>query len=337
MKRLFCATAIIIFLFVFSCKENKILSLDKKVSEIEVDISGLQNLGTGYWYEMWVIWFETDPKTLEPIEVQKSIGLFTVDDGGVLSSSVYDVNMGYLQKGVALVITIEDDDVPGMYFNVKTITADSSVTDTLEEPSRYRIFTGKLTANDGYFSIGDEYLLNHDLMAATGFYMLSTPTDSNNTAPKRGLWFVSKDTNDTFIQGLDLPDLTSAELPTGWTYEGWVNYNGNILSTGRFKNPAIKDESSIYSDTTGAAFPFPGEDFIYPDTVTTVLPADLSGLEIGVSIIPPYPAEANAPYTLNQFTTTIPADAAAEQVYEIENNTHTFPSGQLRVNIKIYD
>ncbi len=326
MKKTILSFVLLVFLLVFSCKENKILSPDASIIQIEANLQGLNNLGDGFWYELWVLYEDGGSQK------RQSAGVFTVGDNGMMSKSTFDVNLGYLQLAKGILVSIEEDNVPGMYFNINEVTPDSSVIDTIKDPSKYRILTGTLVANDGVVSIGNEFLLNFDFMSATGTYMLSTPTDSNNTNPKRGLWFVAKDTNDIIIPGLNLPD-----LPANWSYEGWVNNNGTILYTGRFSKPGAGDNTALYGDSTGVAFPFPGEDFIYPDTVTTILPADLSGLEIGISILLPYPKDANPPFTLSALTATIPTDVVAEQVYEMQNNVQTFPTGQIHVEIEIYE
>jgi len=329
MKKLISIFTILILLSAFACKENKILSVEKSKSQIVVNTQDLNNLGEGYWYELWIVYEEGGSKK------RQSAGVFTVDDNGGLSTTEFDVKLGYMQLAKAVLLSIEDDMVPGMDTTVNIYTADSTVIDTTMGPSKYRVLTAGLHGNDGLLTPGSDYdqdLFKFDFTSAQGFYMLSTPTDSNNTEPKRGLWFTAKDTADKMIAGLDLP-----VLPANWKYEGRVYYNGNTLSTGLFSNPEGADESNIFSDVTGTAFPFPGEDFIHPDTVTTVLPNDLTGLEIGVNIIPPYPANAAAPFSLVPFTAVIPANAAAGQVYEMINNSAAFPAGQLNIKIEIYE
>ncbi len=325
MKKLNFIFILLILSLLFSCKEHKILSPEQRITQVEINVQGLHNLGPGFWYEAWLIYDEGKSS------VKKSVGIFTVDDNGTMSKSAFNVNLGYLQLAKGCIITIENDDVPGMRFNTRQITQDSSVVDTIFAPSGYQILAATVNANDGTLSVGDAFLLNTDFSAAAGTYILATPTDSNNTDPTRGIWFVNKDTTGAVIQGLNLPD-----LPANWNYEGWVNYNGTVFSTGKFTKPAAADKSSKYGDSTGEAFPFPGEDFIIPDTVTTQLPANLLGLEVGVNLIPPYPPGAEAPYTVTLFSATVPATAKANVVYDL-NNVAQLPEGQLKFNIEIYE
>lgn len=322
MKKIIFSLLILILIGAFSCKENKILSPEKSITQIELDIQGLGNLGSGFWYELWVLYEEGGSQK------RQSAGIFTVDDNGALSKNAFDVNLGYLQMAKGILVSIEEDDVPGMYFNV---TSDTTI-DTIKAPSKYRILSGTLIANDGELSVGNEFLLNFDFSSAAGSYMLATPTDSSNTHPEKGLWFVSKDTNDAIIKGLDLPD-----VPGTWSYNGRLNNKGTLLYTGTFTSPGGADNLALYSDSTGSAYPFPGEDFIFPDTVTTVLPNDLRGLEIGIVLTPPYPEKAKAPFTLIPLKATIPANAVPGQVYQLENNSAGFPSGQFHAKVEIYD
>ncbi len=322
MKKILLSFAILGLLIAVSCKENKVLGPEKTISRLDADFQGLHNLGNGFWYELWVLYDGG----------AQSAGVFTVDDNGAMTTTGFNVNMGYLQLAKGILLTIEEDDVPGMYFKIKQVTQDSSVIDTVMAPSAYRILAGTVAANDADLSVGNEFLLDYDFLTASGTYLLNTPTDSNAVNPKRGLWFVNKDSNGTVIQGLDLP-----VLPSNWVYQGWVNSSGNMLYSGSFQNPAAGDAQALFSDSTGAAYPFPGEDFIFPDTVSTVLPNDLTGLEIGVSIIPPCPEKANVPFDLVVLKATIPGNAVADHVYELQNNAQSFPEEQVHISIKLYE
>jgi len=340
MKKLHFILAVFLLLAFFGCKENKILSPDQRITEVQINMQGLQNLGADFWYEAWIIYEQNNSK------VYKSIGVFTVDDNGVLSQTVFDVNLGYLQLAKGVLISIEQDSIPGMYFRTKVIPPDSSTIDTIKAPSSDRILAATIAANDGNFLVDDPFMLKFDFSAASGTYLLATPTDSTNADPKRGLWFVNKDTTvsnidstgthgDTtisYVQGLNLP-----VVPSNWHYEGWVKYNGTVLPTGNFTDPGAADDSLFYGDSTGKALPFPGDDFLVPDTVTTQLPPDLSGLEIGINLVPPYPPKANPPFLLVPLKATIPANAQADKVYRLENNTVNFPQGQLKLKIDIYE
>jgi hypothetical protein len=111
-----------------------------------------------------------------------------------------------------------------------------------------------------------------DFTAASGGYILATPSTPAMDDYALGVWFVKS----------GAPSLTLPTLPAGWVYEGWIASQQGAVSTGRFKTAAGAD-----SDGAGPAAgpnagpPFPGQDFIRPPTnliggrvVVTVEPED---------------------------------------------------------------
>lgn len=322
-----------VFTLFLSCENNDILSPSKQISAIELDINGLKNLGNGAWYELWIKGLSRASGSEQ--ETQTSAGVFTVDDQGNLSQTVFDVNLGYLQEGLTVFLTVEEDADAGVRYNI-TGTDSNATIDTLYEPSKYVILEANIKANEGTLSFGHEDIIDYDFNAVRGTYLLDTPTDTL-ISDLSGIWFVNDTSSagDTKFAGLILPT-----LPARWVYEGWVEINGQPVSTGTFSNPAISDRNAQYSgDSLSWAYNFPGEDFINDTTGTFTFPTDLSGANLYITLDAPHPAVANSPFTVKLLTATIPADAQPNTVYEMQNNVanEQIMNSFLHLNIKLYD
>ena len=315
---------------------KNLLSSEKQISGIDINIKGMNALGDSAWYEGWLTWLEKS--AAGEIKKTLSVGLLDMNTAGELVLSK-KINTGYLQGGLTLLITIEEDTVHG--FQV-------TPTDTLEGPGEYHIIATTITANYSIFSVGDPILLNFNFYDVDGIYILDTPTALGQN-PESGLWFVNQDTTiedildtagtvvgkDTIISllpGLNLPD-----LPTNWTYEGWVIMDSDTLSTGKFTSAVGADQSSIYSSDQGPGYAYPGEDFFNNAPPGLTFPTDLSGRQFFITVEPNYPPCSNKPYTLIPFITTIPNDAKPKMNYHMDKNTESFPGGELVLEIIIYE
>jgi hypothetical protein len=342
MRKLFISgLTLYLILTLTGCQKTDLFNPEDQISHIDLQISGLHALGDSAWYECWVMWTEGEEDTLK--KYYESIGLVTKNDGYNFWKSV-DINMGYVQKMLHLVTTIEQDTVPGYRITITNTTIDSA-----QGPSRNKIIAAKIVANSGLFEIGNEQILDFDFETAQAHYIIDTPTDTLNTNLKRGIWFVNLDTifteikdtsgivigMDTIVEkisGLELP-----ELPAGWFYEGWIIFGNDTVSTGRFINPFGADNSLIYGAGLASGYNFPGEDFINNAPAGVTFPSDLSGSEVLVTITPPYPKNSLKPFTLIPFKVTIPMNCESKKVYSMENNVFSFPSGSLTLTVSLYD
>jgi hypothetical protein len=301
---------ILLFIFTlqFSCeKKAELLAPHDQETKLELMLTGLGNLGSNAQYTLWAVYDSSS------VEITALLGHFTTDNQGVLSQNVFEVNLGIMQRANTLVISIEEAD---------TIPSAASV---------YRIIAAKLKANNGTFSIGDEYLVDFDVTQANGFYQIMKPQGSDSV---KGIWFMSGETDTTREAGLELP-----EAPTRWTYEAYVIVGGDSFPTGIFTNPAVADGHDDYGDPNQPmpTYPFPGENFqIDPETGNN-LNLDLRGAEVLVKIMPPIPAYAHKPFTLEIFKGTIPNDADINTTYQLTNNGNTFPSGTAILIIKLFE
>jgi len=332
---------LLLILMTWGCQKTELLDPTDQISKIEVQISGLNSPGDSVWYECWLMWQTGEGDNVK--NVYESIGLLTEKSNDSYSNT-FKVNPGYLQQMLNLVITMEEDTYPGY-----RLEPNGTSFDTVKGPSNYKIIAAKTTANSGNFDVGNEIILDFDFESAQAKYFLDTPTDTMNTNLKRGLWFVNldsafseiKDSTGTVvgidttikrINGLDLP-----ELPEDWLYEGLIVFGSDTISMGTFTNPIGADDSSKYGAGMASGYKFPGEDFINNPPSGVTFPSDLSGSEVFVTIIAPHPEKANNPLTLVPFKTTIPTGSEARHIYEMENNTSTFPSGNLMISISLYN
>ena len=89
MRRINSLLTLILFVLVFSFSANS--------QVLDLDINGLEDLGTNYQYEGWLI--------VSGLPV--TTGTFTVDAGGVLNQTMFSVNMSDLINATTFVLTIE--------------------------------------------------------------------------------------------------------------------------------------------------------------------------------------------------------------------------------------
>lgn len=224
---------------------------------------GLADLGNDYVYEAWLIVDD------EPI----SAGRFSVG-----SSGDPDVALGVVPGGApdasAFVLTIEpaaDDDAG---------------------PSTSKLLGGDFADGAVDLAVDHPAALGDDFSAATGRYVLSTPTTASiDDDWARGIWWVDPSAGPG--PGLDLPS-----LPPGFVYEGWVVDGYGATSTGRFSDPSAADmDGPGPSAGSDAPPPLPGQDFITP-------PLYLVGLTAVISV-EPEPDNAPTPFSIKPLVDAI--------------------------------
>ena len=231
MKKLvfFLTTMIIATIVIVGCDDNNIT--EPNTGMLDLNINGLENLGSGYAFEGWLI------VNGSPL----STGIFTVDDNGNLNQSSFELSLNDLEAATKFILTIEpspdNDPAPASTHYLAGDFSNGSATVTVEDPA----------------AIGDDFL------SALGPYILNTPsTSSNDLDYNSGIWWLDPGTGPGAT--LDLPI-----LPDGWMYEGWVVGNSGPITTGRFTMAAGAD-SDQGGPTAGSdpVPPFPGQDYINP-------------------------------------------------------------------------
>jgi hypothetical protein len=328
MKKLTVFLLSILF-FLLGCSEEKLLSPSERISQVDVRVEGLNAPGDSAHYEAWLKWL--NKTNAGDFEIYENLGTLESTGGSYTISK--NLNQGYMQGALAVIISIE--------------------TDTASQPSAYRIIGADLEANDGTFTIGSGDVLNFSFELASGYYFLDTPTERPTSLnPKSGIWFarldttiediqdslgnvVGQDTTVDLLPGLELQDLTLPGLSANWSYQGWVIIDGDTLPTGKFLKPEGADQNSDYKGP-GQGYPFPGSDFLSNAPAGMTFPLDLSGREVLITLTPNYPAKANKPFSLTVMGVQIPANAQARHNYRLNNESATFPGGDLTVTVTLY-
>jgi hypothetical protein len=264
-----------------------------KNRELELNISGLEDLGPNARYEGWVI-INGNPV---------STGVFAVNSQGQMSQTIFEVpaTEGKLKEATAFVLTIEPYPDPS------------------PEPSNQHLMAGNFEINTASLSIGHPAALNSLFTSAAGHFLLATPTTVAIDDEKSGIWFINASSGAP-AAGLQLP-----ALPAGWRYEGWVVINGVPVSTGAFMQSNAADAAAPFSGPLPGP-PFPGEDFIINAPASLTFPTNLSG-SMAVITVEPYPDNSPAPFLLKPLVRMIPNPAMQHFTYAMNLNPGSFPTG----------
>lgn len=261
------------------------------MSNLTLNISGLEDLGGDAIYEGWLI-VDGAPVTT---------GTFTVDGNGSLSQTSFSVNATDLEDASTFVLTIEP------------------VPDPSPSPSDVHILAGDFGTDSAPLVVGHPAALGDDFSSSAGKYILATPTDGPNTNEKSGIWFLDLSTN------MPATGLTLPTLPAGWKYEGWAVIDGQPVTSGTFTAVDEEDDDDPFSGTMDGP-PFPGEDYLRDAPSGLTFPTDLSGGTAVISIEPD-PDNSPAPFTLKPLVAGISANAEDHVTYDLEQNLGSFPSG----------
>ncbi len=211
-------------MLITSCKKDE--TPTNTMKNINLNISGLEDLGADYVYEGWLIANGTPVST----------GTFTVDDMGSLSKTTFSLDESFVNDATAFVLSIEP------------------ANDSDPAPSATKMMAGDFSGASASVTTG----LVGDFSNAAGKYILATPTNGADTDENSGIWFLDLATGAPTV-GLNLP-----QLPDGWKYEGWVVINGQPVTTGTFTNTMATDDADPFSgsmalpDVNGADGFFPG-------------------------------------------------------------------------------
>ena len=296
MKRILVLTLAVGSIGLAACDDDPIVPVNEV---LELAFTGLEPLANGYHYEGWAI-INGAPVTTGKFNVDGSGNLVTTS-GNLIANGAFDTGMD-LEAATNIVITIEP------------------AGDTDDVPADTHVLAGPIAGGVGTLTVGDGAALGSDFLAATGDFILATPTDGEMNNENSGIWFLSLATGSP-AAGLSLPT-----LPPGWAYEGWAVTGGQPVTTGRFTAVDMVDLAAPFSGAM-AGPPFPGEDFLMNAPAGLTFPTDLAGGTAVISI-EPEPDDAATPYTLKPLVGDIDALAVDHVTYAIPNAAAaTFPSG----------
>ena len=205
------------------------------VVELELDFTGLEDLGSGWAYEGWLIVGGAPVST----------GVFTIDGSGAPSATTFTVKGSDASAASAFVLTVEPSP------------------DSDPAPSAVHVLAGDLADGVAQLSAGHGAALGNSFAGASGGYILNAPSGGASAVYANGIWWLDPAAGPG--PTLDLP-----ALPAGWVYEGWVVGPGGPMSTGRFISSSGADSDGAGATGGTEPFPpFPGQDFVNPPTVLT--------------------------------------------------------------------
>ncbi|MCK0157886.1 anti-sigma factor [Cellulophaga sp. F20128] len=262
-----------------------------------IDIDGLEDLGSDFVYEGWII------VNGAPI----STGVFNVNLNGMLSQTSFSVETEMLDLATAYVLSIEPS------------------VDTDPAPAATKLLSGVFSGEVATISSTD---LLGDFTNANGTFFLRTPTDEadgmNNGNDEFGIWFGTPGAPPT-------PNFNLPILPDGWVYEGWVVGTEGPLTTGTFTDPTVQtaDLNDPFSGENPGP-PIPGEDFFNNAPTGFIFPLDLRGRTVVISI-EPSPDNSPSPFLLKPLVGMSGQDTAPT-TYELSLNSDSFPTGQVKRN-----
>jgi hypothetical protein len=281
---------------VFTSCNNDDEATTPQNGNLELNLSGLEDLGADYLYEGWVIVNGTPVST----------GTFSVDGNGSLSATSFEVAQETLDSATTFVLTLEPNPDP----------------DPL--PSDQKLVAGDFTANVATISTATAPGVG-DFSSSTGTFFLRTPTDEdtgvNNGNDQYGVWFGTPGAPPT-------PNLNLPILPTGWKYEGWVVTDQGPISTGTFVDPTAQlvDEGTPFSGPNPGP-PVPGEDFFENAPTGIAFPLDVRGRTVVISV-EPFPDNSPAPFLLKPLV-GVAGQETAPSTHDFGFNAASLPTGTV--------
>lgn len=293
MKKLFLGL-LSLGLLTASCNSDDDSGSATTMSNLTLNLSGLEDLGSTSVYEGWLI----------VGGVPVTTGTFTVDGSGALSTSVFSVETSALAAATKFVLSIEP------------------LIDPDPLPSDQKLLAGDFSGSSADVSTSVAPAVG-DFSASTGSFFLRTPTDEgggiNNGNDENGVWFGVPGAPPT-------PDFTLPTLPAGWVYEGWVVTDNGPISTGTF---TLFDEADGFSGFSGISPgpPVPGEDFFNAAPTGVTFPLDVRNRTVVISV-EPSPDNSPAPFVLKPLVGTAGMDTAPAS-YPFAYNAPSFPTGTV--------
>jgi len=258
---------------------------------ITLNLNGLEELGSDFVYEGWII------VNGSPV----STGTFS----SVTFPQSFTVNADELASASTFVLSIEPSN------------------DTDPAPAATKILAGDFSGNSA--SVDSNGIVG-DFSSSTGKYILATPTDGGaDTNEESGVWFLDNSSGMPMV-GLDLPTLTD-----GWKYEGWAVIVGTPVSTGTFTSISDFDDNASttpFKGDSGDGPAFPGEDFLQNAPSGLTFPTDLKGTTIVISV-EPSPDNSASPFTLKPLAHMVPVNAMNHTVIDMGTGPVTMLNGTV--------
>lgn len=292
----YLVSTLVLALLVMGCSNDDNGVTAPSASNLEVNIQGLEDLGSEFVYEGWIIVNGTPVTT----------GTFSVDADNNLSNTSFSVDTEMLESATAFVLSIEP------------------AVDPDPDPAPTKILSGAFDNETATIGITDQV---GDFDNAVGTIFLRSPTDEadgvNNGNDENGLWFGTPGAPPT-------PNLTLPALSDGWVYEGWVVVDGfGPITTGQFTDASAQTMDAL-APFSGAfpGPPIPGEDFFENAPEGVEFPLDVRGRMVVVSV-EPFPDNSPAPFLLKPLV-GIAGQETAPDTHALSLNANSFPTGTVK-------
>lgn len=243
-----------------------------------LNLNGLEDLGSDYKYEGWLI---VDGSPV-------STGVFS----SVTFPQTFSIDKETLDAASTFVLSIEPTN------------------DTDAAPSATKMLAGDFSENSA--SVSTQNILG-DLTSTSGKFIMATPTDGADNNEESGVWFLDNSSG-TAVKGLDLPTLPAGWKYEGWiVVDGTPISTGTFTDTNMADNNAA---TSPYKGTVNDGPPFPGEDFVMGSVSNITFPLDLKEKTIVISV-EPSPDNSVNPFTLKPLAKMIQSDAMVHTVIDM--------------------
>ncbi|TYA65958.1 anti-sigma factor [Seonamhaeicola marinus] len=241
-----------------------------KTSRLTLNLDGLEELGSDYVYEGWII-VDGNPV---------STGTFS----SVTFPQTFNVDKDDLNRATTFVLSIEP-----------TVDPDPA-------PAATKILAGDFSGNSANVSSNG---IVGDFSSASGKYILATPTDTDDTNEESGVWFLDNSSGSA-VAGLNLPTLTDGWKYEGWVvFDGTPVTTGTFTAADAADDNAA---TSIFKGDAGNGPAYPGEDYLQNAPAGLTFPTDLKGRTVVISVEPD-PDNSAAPFTLKPLAHMVPSDA----------------------------
>lgn len=303
MKKIYISLSFLLLIFLIGCDYFE-QSDTLNISQVEVNISGLPALPDSMTYVAWI--------DNENTKISAKLLFYSDGDNGSLSYKS-EVPTQRIQEAQLFRLTIERE---------------VAVNDSGFKPSSRLVLFGRFAQGGCNFAVGENIFGFENTSVVVN---LLTPTDILTNNELNGVWFVDS-LQSTPQKGLSLPALYG-----GWIYEGWVEKNGQMISTGRFSKMTGVDMQNIYGGTGGAPLAYPGEDFLANPPAGFTFPLDLTGAKVLVSLELNDGKKAGTTPNKIIYESTIPSPAQTKVSYSLVNKNAVVPSGSATLIVDVLE
>ncbi|QOD62406.1 anti-sigma factor [Polaribacter haliotis] len=254
--------------FFVACSNN---DNEPTTGNLTINLDGLEELGTDFVYEGWLI------VNGAPV----STGTFT----SVTFPQTFSVGFNDLEAATKFVLSIEPKN------------------DTDPAPSKTKILAGDFSGNTATVNSN----IVGDFSNSWGKFILATPTDGMNNNERSGVWFLTPGTPPT--AGLGLPELEDGWKYEGWAViNGKPVTTGKFTKLSATDEFGGFSGVNALPAPNGPDGFFPGEDFLTNAPDGQTFPTDLRGATIVISV-EPSPDDSPAPFALKPLAKKVATDA----------------------------